>query len=130
MDNEYIEEATDEYVGIVNDKNKRFERFNPIIPLHIKLKMDRETEIIKQTRLTNSIYIRAAIMQYLDYIKILYNYADLNNISNTLQLPLQLSNECYDDIDMISFITGNKCKATVIKNAIEYSFGQSARLIK
>ena len=129
MDNEYIEEATDEYLDVVKDKDKSFTRFNPILPLHIKLKMDKETEIVKQTRLTTSIYIRAAIMQYLDYIKNLYDYADLNNLNSTLQLPLQLSDECYDDIDMISFITGNKSKATIVKNAIEHSFGQSARLI-
>lgn len=129
MDNEYIEEATDEYLDVVKDKDKSFTRFNPILPLHIKLKMDRETEIVKQTRLTTSIYIRAAIMQYLDYVKELYNYADLNNLNSTLQLPLQLSDECYDDIDMISFITGNKSKATIVKNAIEYSFGQSVQII-
>ena len=129
MDNEYIEEATDEYLDVVKDKDKSFTRFNPILPLHIKLKMDKETEIVKQTRLTTSIYIRAAIMQYLDYIKNLYDYADLSNLNSTLQLPLQLSDECYDDIDMISFITGNKSKATIVKNAIEHSFGQSARLI-
>lgn len=129
MDNEYIEEATDEYLDVVKNSDKSFTRFNPILPLHIKLKMEKETEIVKQTRLTTSIYIRAAIMQYLDYIKELYNYADLNNINATLQLPLQLSNECYDDIDMISLITGNKSKATIVKNAIEYSFGQSVRII-
>ena len=129
MDNEYIEEATDEYLDVVKDKDKSFTRFNPILPLHIKLKMDKETEIVKQTRLTTSIYIRAAIMQYLVYIKNLYDYADLNNVNATLQLPLQLSDECYDDIDTISFITGNKSKATIVKNAIEHSFGQSARLI-
>ena len=129
MDNEYIEEATDEYLDVVKNKDKSFTRFNPILPLHIKLKMDKETEIVKQTRLTTSIYIRAAIMQYLDYVKELYNYADLSNINATLQLPLQLSNECYDDIDMISLITGNKSKATIVKNAIEYSFGQSVRII-
>ena len=129
MDNEYIEEATDEYLDVVKDKDKSFTRFNPILPLHIKLKMDKETEIVKQTRLTTSIYIRAAIMQYLVYIKNLYDYTDLNNVNATLQLPLQLSDECYDDIDMISFITGNKSKATIVKNAIEHSFGQSARLI-
>lgn len=129
MGNEYIEEATDEYLDVVKNKDKSFTRFNPILPLHIKLKMDKETEIVKQTRLTTSIYIRAAIMQYLDYIKELYDYADLNNINATLQLPLQLSNECYDDIDMISLITGNKSKATIVKNAIEYSFGQSVRII-
>ena len=130
MDNEYIEEATDEYLDVVNDKGKSFTRFNPILPLHIKLKIDTETQIVKQTRLTTSIYVRAAIMQYLDYIKKLYDYADLNNLNSTLQLPLQLSDECYDDIDMISFITGNKSKATIVKNAIEYSFGQSARILK
>lgn len=129
MDNEYIEEATDEYLDVVKDKDKSFTRFNPILPLHIKLKMDKETEIVKQTRLTTSIYIRAAIMQYLEHVKNLYDYADLNNINTTLQLPLQLSDECYDDIDMISFITGNKCKAVIVKNAIEYSFGQSTRII-
>ena len=129
MGNEYIEEATDEYLDVVKNKDKSFTRFNPILPLHIKLKMDKETEIVKQTRLTTSIYIRAAIMQYLDYVKELYNYADLSNINATLQLPLQLSNECYDDIDMISLITGNKSKATIVKNAIEYSFGQSVRII-
>ena len=129
MDNEYIEEATDEYLDVVKDKDKSFTRFNPILPLHIKLKMDKETEIVKQTRLTTSIYIRAAIMQYLDYVKELYSYADLSNLNSTLQLPLQLSDECYDDIDMISFITGNKSKATIVKNAIEHSFGQSARML-
>lgn len=129
MDDKYIEEATDEYLDVVKDKNKSFTRFNPILPLHIKLKIGTETQIVKQTRLTTSIYIRAAIMQYLEHVKELYNYADLSNINSTLQLPLQLSDECYDDIDMISFITGNKSKATIVKNAIEHSFDQSARLI-
>ncbi len=130
MNDKYIEKATDEYVAVSDDKNKGFSRFNPVVPLHVKLKLDEETKIVKQTRLTPSIFIRAAIMQYLDYIKGVYDYADLSNVTSTVQLPLQLSNECYDDIDMISFITGNKCKLHIIRNAIEYAFGEPPRLLE
>ena len=130
MNDKYIEEATDEYVEISDDKTKWFTRFNPVVPLHVKLKVDEETKVIKQTRLTTSIYIRAAIMQYLEHIKIVYDYVDLNNIDSTIQLPLQMSNECYDDIAMISIITGNKSKLHIIRNAIEHSFGELPTLLE
>ena len=130
MDKEYIDKAIDEYLNVVNDNEKSFSRFNPVLPLHIKIKIDKESQIIKQAKLTSSIYIRAAIMQYLEHIKKVYEYKDLNDIDSTLQLPLQLSNECYDDLEMIANIIGTNAKTSIIKRAIEYSFGQPITILK
>ena len=130
MDEEYIDKATDEYLDVVKNSEKSFARFNPVLPLHIKMKIDRESQIIKQAKLTSSIYIRAAVMQYLEHVKKVYNYEDLDNIDATLQLPLQLSNECYDDLEMIANIIGTNAKTSIIKRAIEYSFGQPITILK
>ena len=124
-----IERATNEYLDIYQDKHAKFGRFSPILPVHIKMKLEEESKIVRQVKLSTSIYVRAAVKTYLEHIKQLYDYDDYRHFADTMQIPLQLSNECYSDIQTITNITRDKRMSSIVSRALEYSFTSEYKVI-
>ena len=128
MNMNYLKQATNEYLEIYQDKKKSFDRFNPILPVHMKEKLETDAKILKQMRLEPSIYARAAIKEYLEHIKNLYSYDDYNHFAETTQVSLQLSDECYADIQTITNITRDKRISAIVSRALEHSFTNVEKL--
>jgi len=115
----FIKEATNEYYDIFLDKEETFAKRNFVLPANTINMIDEWCYGIKNFKMGKSIFIRACIAMYKDYLMSVYQ-ANPNSDFQREQLAVSLSPEAMEDLNTIRRITGQRANVTIIKQAIDH----------